>query len=204
MCRSVAHESSSIWSSSSSWRRSSLVIRSTQTLRSFCRASTVRAASRCSREANGVSDTMARKRASSAESTKCANCSSRMRNSSRAARTSAAPSTRRRSIDALPTIAHDHVPGVGLEPTRPFGQWILNPPRLPFRHPGWVGTSNRTDFSTGCVLRCPHFFRFRFAHNKPTNIQPGLGRSDVPSIQRQQESRRKMKPSLRKAGPIHQ
>ena len=28
------------------------------------------------------------------------------------------------------------VPGVGLEPTRPFGQWILSPPRLPFRHPG--------------------------------------------------------------------
>lgn len=28
------------------------------------------------------------------------------------------------------------VPGVGLEPTRPFGQRILSPPRLPFRHPG--------------------------------------------------------------------
>ncbi len=29
------------------------------------------------------------------------------------------------------------VPGAGLEPARPLGQWILNPPRLPFRHPGW-------------------------------------------------------------------
>ncbi len=28
------------------------------------------------------------------------------------------------------------VPGVGFEPTRPLGQWILSPPRLPFRHPG--------------------------------------------------------------------
>ena len=28
------------------------------------------------------------------------------------------------------------MPGVGLEPTRPFGQRILSPPRLPFRHPG--------------------------------------------------------------------
>ena len=28
------------------------------------------------------------------------------------------------------------VPGAGLEPARPFGQWILSPSRLPFRHPG--------------------------------------------------------------------
>ncbi len=28
------------------------------------------------------------------------------------------------------------VPGVGFEPTRPEGQRILSPPRLPFRHPG--------------------------------------------------------------------
>ena len=28
------------------------------------------------------------------------------------------------------------VPGAGFEPARPFGQWILSPPRLPFRHPG--------------------------------------------------------------------
>ena len=28
------------------------------------------------------------------------------------------------------------VPGEGLEPSRPFGQRILSPLRLPFRHPG--------------------------------------------------------------------
>src|SRR6478672_7542721 len=28
------------------------------------------------------------------------------------------------------------VPGVGFEPTRPFGQWCLRPSRLPFRQPG--------------------------------------------------------------------
>lgn len=28
------------------------------------------------------------------------------------------------------------VPGVGIEPTRPCGQGILSPQRLPFRHPG--------------------------------------------------------------------
>ena len=30
------------------------------------------------------------------------------------------------------------VPGVGLEPTRPFGQRLLRPQRLPFRQPGKV------------------------------------------------------------------
>ena len=31
------------------------------------------------------------------------------------------------------------MPGAGFEPARPFGQRILNPPRLPFRHPGgWL------------------------------------------------------------------
>ena len=33
------------------------------------------------------------------------------------------------------------VPGAGFEPARPFGQWILSPPRLPFRHPGQSGRS---------------------------------------------------------------
>jgi AmiR/NasT family two-component response regulator len=32
----------------------------------------------------------------------------------------------------------NHVPGVGFEPTRPFGQWCLRPSRLPFRQPGRV------------------------------------------------------------------
>ena len=30
------------------------------------------------------------------------------------------------------------VPGEGFEPSRPFGQRILSPQRLPFRHPGAI------------------------------------------------------------------
>gem|GEM_PF-4312927 len=30
----------------------------------------------------------------------------------------------------------ERIPGAGLEPARPFGQGILSPMRLPFRHPG--------------------------------------------------------------------
>ena len=40
------------------------------------------------------------------------------------------------------------VPGVGFEPTRPFGQRLLRPPRLPFRHPGWNPRER-----TSCDLR---------------------------------------------------
>jgi o-succinylbenzoate synthase len=41
------------------------------------------------------------------------------------------------------------VPGAGFEPARPFGQRILSPPRLPFRHPGrdeatWAATGEPT------------------------------------------------------------
>ena len=35
------------------------------------------------------------------------------------------------------------VPGVGIEPTRPEGQRILSPSRLPFRHPGRRGDATR-------------------------------------------------------------
>ena len=35
---------------------------------------------------------------------------------------------------------HLTVPGVGLEPTRPFGQWILNPSRLPIPPSGLDST----------------------------------------------------------------
>ena len=48
---------------------------------------------------------------------------------------------------ARPQRLDQVVPGVGVEPTRPFGQRILSPPRLPFRHPG------RTPDRTSCVLR---------------------------------------------------
>jgi hypothetical protein len=34
---------------------------------------------------------------------------------------------------------------VGVEPTRPFGQRILSPSRLPFRHPGSAGQRSVAD-----------------------------------------------------------
>ena len=40
---------------------------------------------------------------------------------------------------AVPCVApyeRSMVPGAGLEPARPYGQGILSPKRLPFRHPG--------------------------------------------------------------------
>jgi hypothetical protein len=37
------------------------------------------------------------------------------------------------------------VPGEGIEPTRPFGQGILSPLRLPFRHPGVSPIHSVTD-----------------------------------------------------------
>ncbi len=35
------------------------------------------------------------------------------------------------------------VPEEGFEPTRPFGQWILSPPRIPFRHSGFEEAARR-------------------------------------------------------------
>ena len=34
------------------------------------------------------------------------------------------------------TLGKGMVPRAGVEPARPFGQRILSPQRLPFRHPG--------------------------------------------------------------------
>ena len=34
------------------------------------------------------------------------------------------------------------MPGAGFEPARPFEQWILSPPCLPFHHPGRIDQPN--------------------------------------------------------------
>src|SRR5699024_1837893 len=36
------------------------------------------------------------------------------------------------------------VPGAGVEPARPFGQWFLRPSRLPFRQPGYAACCRST------------------------------------------------------------
>ena len=39
-------------------------------------------------------------------------------------------------MEDVKTVGKDMVPRAGVEPARPFGQRILSPQRLPFRHPG--------------------------------------------------------------------
>jgi hypothetical protein len=39
-------------------------------------------------------------------------------------------------MEVVKTLGKGVVPRAGVEPARPFGQWILSPQRLPFRHPG--------------------------------------------------------------------
>src|SRR5258706_3311826 len=40
-------------------------------------------------------------------------------------------------MGTVPPEAALLVPGVGVEPTLPFGKGFLKPSRMPFRHPGW-------------------------------------------------------------------
>ena len=44
-------------------------------------------------------------------------------------------------MKVVKTLGKDMVPRAGVEPARPFGQRILSPQRLPFRHPGMLSTS---------------------------------------------------------------
>ena len=39
-------------------------------------------------------------------------------------------------MKVVKTVGKGMVPRAGVEPARPFGQRILSPQRLPFRHPG--------------------------------------------------------------------
>ena len=39
-------------------------------------------------------------------------------------------------MEDVKTLGKGMVPRAGVEPARPFGQRILSPQRLPFRHPG--------------------------------------------------------------------
>ena len=39
-------------------------------------------------------------------------------------------------MEIVETVRLVMVPRAGVEPARPFGQRILSPQRLPFRHPG--------------------------------------------------------------------
>ena len=45
-------------------------------------------------------------------------------------------------MEDVKTVRKDMVPRAGVEPARPYGQWILSPQRLPFRHPGKLSTKS--------------------------------------------------------------
>jgi hypothetical protein len=49
---------------------------------------------------------------------------------------------RAKLMEVVVTVRLVMVPRVGVEPTRPYGQRILSPQRLPFRHPGTAGKDN--------------------------------------------------------------
>ena len=44
-------------------------------------------------------------------------------------------------MKVVKTVGKDMVPRAGVEPARPFGQRILSPQRLPFRHPGMLSAT---------------------------------------------------------------
>ena len=44
-------------------------------------------------------------------------------------------------MEDVKTLGKGMVPRAGVEPARPFGQRILSPQRLPFRHPGMLSVS---------------------------------------------------------------
>ena len=46
-----------------------------------------------------------------------------------------------RLMEVLVTLTLEMVPRAGVEPARPFGQRILSPQRLPFRHPGMLSVT---------------------------------------------------------------
>ena len=58
-------------------------------------------------------------------------------------------------MECVKTVGKDMVPRAGVEPARPFGQRILSPQRLPFRHPGTVWREDITPFSSpGSGVTC--------------------------------------------------
>jgi hypothetical protein len=53
------------------------------------------------------------------------------------------------------TLRKGMVPRAGVEPARPFGQRILSPQRLPFRHPGMLSVT--LILASLCSLRLVEF-----------------------------------------------
>ena len=47
-------------------------------------------------------------------------------------------------MKVVKTLGKGMVPRAGVEPARPFGQRILSPQRLPFRHPGMLSLTRNS------------------------------------------------------------
>ena len=54
-------------------------------------------------------------------------------------------------MKVVKTVEKVMVPRAGVEPARPFGQRILSPQRLPFRHPGMLSTKSHGLSITRCL-----------------------------------------------------
>ena len=83
------------------------------------------------------------------------------------------------------------MPRAGVEPARPYGQWILSPQRLPFRHPGICQSgltfldSSKREYRQADELvkhggltpalhagpRCDPGAKFTFEHNLPRSLR---------------------------------
>ena len=53
-------------------------------------------------------------------------------------------------MEVVKTLGKGMVPRAGVEPARPFGQRILSPQRLPFRHPGLLSVTRII-----AIISCP-------------------------------------------------
>ena len=64
-------------------------------------------------------------------------------------------------MEVVKTLGKGMVPRAGVEPARPFGQRILSPQRLPFRHPGMLSVT----------LTIPKNFLISLSHqNRDANV----------------------------------
>lgn len=65
------------------------------------------------------------------------------------------------------------VPGAGFEPALPYGNWILSPKRLPFRHPGEVLSKNIEAIETRVFVSQGHAIMRRAGLHQTTTAWRG-------------------------------
>ena len=91
-------------------------------------------------------------------------------------------------MKVVKTLGKGMVPRAGVEPARPFGQRILSPQRLPFRHPGMLSVTrilpslsaflliiNTVTLITWCVEHAGLPFQFFARVSLPSHLLKTLG-----------------------------